>query len=417
MPTYSYVAKDRDGKTVQASLDANSRYDALGLLRAQDLTVLSLQAPGEKAGPADARTAPAQRKKKARRLLPGLYGITATEKAVFARQLAISVNSGVPLRESLESITEDMDNPTFRGILRDVVQQLHDGRTLSEAISRHGRAFSNLFVALIKTAEESGSMPQTLERLAASLERSDRLNRKIRSVLAYPIFVAVFFVIVCLVMTLFILPQFQSIFAGFRAQLPLLTRIVFRVNTAVINNFPVILAAVAAVVVAVILFGRSKGGRLRLDRMKLRLPFFGDCIRKFVVARFCRNLAIMLRGGVPVATAIEISAGTCDNKVMEAALLDARKRIIAGSDISSSIAKQKEFPRLVVRMVGVGEASGRLPDVMERVADMYEDQVEGSITVAMSLFEPVIIVFFGLIVLVLVLSIYIPVFSIASKAR
>ncbi len=264
---------------------------------------------------------------------------------------------------------------------------------------------------------ESGSLPETLERLASSLERSERLISKIRSITAYPIFVAVFFVIVCLVMTLFVLPKFEAVFKSYKAGLPTLTRVVFGLNRFVLNNLPVIALVVLGVCVAVSLWIRTAPGRRWLDRAKLRVPFFGACLRKYAVARFARNLAILLRGGVPVATGMEMAAATCDNSALEASLLAARNRILDGNSISGSLEQDPTFPRMLVRMVGVGESTGRLPEVLDRLADMYEQQVEASILVATAMFEPVIICFFGIVILVLVLAVYIPVFTVAQKVH
>jgi type IV pilus assembly protein PilC len=416
MAQFSYRARNADGNVSDGVVDAASRYEALSILRSRQLTVLSLEETLHKGDEdADPVVRPPRRKR-----APLLRrGVPISEMATFCRQLAISVTSGVPLRDALESIAEDIEHPTLRVALADVVQRLHDGKSMSEAISAHRRVFNNLFIALIKTAEESGSMPQTLEHLAISLERSERLARKIKSITAYPIFVIVCFTIVACMMTLWVLPQFQESFAQLtdNAKLPPLTRMVFGANKAIIDHIGLILAFIVAVVAGFILYGRTEAGRLRIDGLKLKLPFFGDCIRKISIARICRNLAIMIDGGVPITAAIEIASEVSGNKVLETSLLRVRERIMQGADFSSSLAREKEFPRLVVRMVGVGEASGKLPDVSDKVAASYEDQVEGSIMVATSLFEPIVIVVFGAIILVLVLAIYMPVFSMGANVK
>jgi len=345
-----------------------------------------------------------------------LRSITLSEKSVFCRQLSISVGSGVPLREALETIAEDMDNRAYQEVLYRVLKRLDDGLTFSQAIANESRAFDRLFVALIKTAEESGSMTETLDYLALSMEKSDRLARKIKSVIAYPIFVACFFVIVSCIMTLFVLPRFQAIFSATGGDLPRLTRIVFAINGFIIFNTVWIFAGIILLITVGVMYGRSAVGRCNIDRLILRLPIVGDIIRKIAVARFCRNLGIMLHGGVPVGSAIEIASGVLGNKSMEKTLRQTRDRIMAGNDIATSLDK-KVFPRLVVRMVGVGEASGKLPEVLGKVADVYEDQAEGAIMVAMALIEPLIIVVFGCMILVLVMAVYLPVFSAAGHIR
>jgi type IV pilus assembly protein PilC len=410
MPVYQYSARNASGDVIKAAVSAASRYEALASLYGQGLTVISLEGADESllADPASPRRV------SARHMLFGR--ITLTDKATFCRQLAVSVSAGIPLRESLESIAADMENPAFATVLEEVVRGLHEGQTFSQTVAAHERVFSRLFVALIRAAEEAGTMAATLEYLAASLEKADRLARKIRSITAYPMFVFVIFCVAAAIMTLFVLPRFQDVFSSFHAQLPLLTRTVLAVNRAILDNLLLILLVILAVVVAIAWYGRTPSGRMNIDALKLKLPFFGLCIRKMSIARFCRNLGVMIHGGVPVATAIEIAAESLGNVVMEQALLASRERIMAGSGIAASL-DRAVFPRLVTRMVGVGESSGRLPEVLGRVSDMYDDQVEGSIMVATSLFEPMIICVFGVIILVLVMAIYLPVFSMASTVK
>ena len=407
MPVYAYIAKDIHGEVVRATVKADSRHAALGRLRSRELTPISLEEVGGGSGK--------DRPKAVRRAL-FQPRISLSDRAILCRQLATSVNAGVSLRESIESIAVDQDHPGLKRVLGDIVEQLHVGLTFSEALARHPDVFDLQFVALIRAAEESGSLPQTLEQLADTLERNQRLANRVRSITAYPIFVAVFFVIVGIIMTLVILPRFQKIFSGMHARLPLMTRIVFGANQFVVDNILYLVVVVVTLIVAAVLFGRTYGGQLFYDRLKLKLPLFGPCILKFTVAKFCQNLAIMLRGGVPVAMAMELSADTCGNRVMQKALLQARDRVIGGSGIANSLEEDKRFPRLVVRMVNVGESSGRLPEVLDRVAQVYEDQVESAIMVATSLFEPIVICFFGIIVLVTVLAIYMPIFSAAGHS-
>lgn len=416
MAEFSYVAKDGSGKVIRESLAAASRHEAVAALRDRGLTVIELLEPSRQdAGDRGKSRSVAAPPRKLR--VTRLVRVNRAVRAMFFRQLAISVGSAVPLRESLESIAEDIDRPGFRAVLQDIVEELHRGRSFSEALAQHEAIFGRLFIALIRSAEEAGTMAETLEDVAAMLERSEKLARRIRSITAYPMFVAAFFGIVCLIMTLFILPQFRKVFGSFNAELPRLTVVVFNVNRFIVDNFVVIALGVAALCVGVTLYGRTLRGRFRIDTLKLRLPVFGLWIKKLSVARFARHLSMMLRGGVPVATAIEIASGVCGNRALERALLSARARIIAGSSIANGLYHEGVFPRLLVRMVGVGESSGRLPHVLDRVSGGYEDEVESSIMIATSLLEPVVICLFGSVILVLVLAIYMPVFTVASNVR
>jgi len=406
MPTFVYTAKQDDGEMIRATLRADSRHAALGQLRSRGLIPLSV----EETGRGQKRT----RNRKRGSFTRWGGAISTADRALFCRQLAISVNAGVPLRESLESITEDLDKPGFKRVLEQIVDQLHAGVSFSDALAQHSNTFNTLFVALIKAAEEAGSLPQTLEELAVAEERSQRLQTKIRSITAYPIFVAVFFCIVCVIMTIFVLPKFQKIFSGYDAELPRITQMVFALNEFMIDNALIIGGTIGIVFVALYLWGRTTAGKFMFDAFKLKIPYFGPCIMKFAVARFCQNFSTMMRGGVPVATAMEMAAATCGNRIMERSLLQARDRIIDGAGISESLERDVRLPRLVVRMVSVGESSGRLPEVLERISVVYEEQVEVSVMVATSLFEPLVICLFGIVVLILVMAVYLPVFSAAA---
>jgi type IV pilus assembly protein PilC len=410
MPLYRYTARDSKGLFVRGEIDSPSKYEALSQLYANGLTVLGV---GEAGGvrPTLARM-PAGLTRKGLMLRK----VSLTEKSIFCRQLSISVSSGIPLREAIETIGADQENSTFRAVLQRVLRRLDDGLPFSQAIGGEGVVFDRFFVSLIKAAEESGSMTETLIYLAAAMEKSDRLARKVRSIMAYPIFVGVFFIIVSVIMTLFVLPKFSDIFLNFGGRLPLLTRVVLGGNQFIIDHLLWIVVGCAAVVGTLVFYVRTPFGRLQFDGFLLKLPVIGDLIRKVSVARFCRNLGVMIRGGVPVTTAITIASEVLGNRAMEATLLKTHDRIVEGNDIASSL-DRRAFPRLAIRMVSVGESSGRMPEVLEKVADLYEDQVEGGIMIVTAIFEPIIIIFFGCMILVLVMAIYLPVFTVAGTAR
>jgi type IV pilus assembly protein PilC len=409
LATFVYMAKDRDGNVVEDSLQANHRYDALADIRARDLTVVSIsEVQAVKNAKRKQAAATPEGTKRASMFAPR---VKAGEMAIFCRQLAISVTAGVPLRDALESIVEDVENFTLRKTLASVVSLLHEGSALSAAAARHPKVFDELFVALIRAAEESGSMATTLAHLSDSMERRERLIRKIKGITAYPAFIGGFFILICGIMTVFVLPKFEESLEGIGGQLPTLTRLVFGANRFMLDNLPAIFVGAMGLVAAFLLFRRTPGGRTRLDRVKLQVPLFGPCLKKISIARFCQNLAIMVNGGVPITQAIEIAADICGNSILRTALLNARERIIAGSDISASLIQERVFPALVTRMISVGEASGRLPDVLEQVSGAYEDQVEGDIMIVTALMEPVLICFFGAFILILVLAIYLPVFT------
>lgn len=422
MALYSYIAKTNEGQEVRSSLEAASRLEALGSLRKKGLTVIDLftaedTAPVRAPTVVENQKAKPEKKQNKGKSFSLSSKVKMTDLAVFCRQLAISVNAGVPLRDAIEGIGLELEHPVLRRTCEDMVQQLNDGKSFSEAIGSHPKVFNEMFHGLVKVAEESGKLPDTLAQLATYLERADRLQRRIKSMAAYPIFIGIFFVIVCLIMTLIILPQFSDIFGGYDAELPFFTRMVFGVNDFLVNNIVAIVIGVISFALLLVMYGKTSSGAYRKDVLKLKMPFAGVCLKKYILARFCRSMSIMVNSGVPISNALEICALATGNELLKRTVMEVRERIMNGNRIAASLDKSGVFPGLIVRMVGVGEDSGQLPEVLDNVSDLYEDQVEVSIMTAMALFEPLIICVFGGFILVLVLAIYLPIFSIALSVK
>ena len=424
MKNFNYTAKDAAGNLIRDGIEASDRQSVLSKLRRKGLTVVSLtemdalvpeesNAPGEKR-----KKVRTKRRSKDLTLAPKkdvrVKKVRLTDMAVFCRQLSISVGSGLPLREALEGIHEDMDVPALKAVLNNLIKKLHDGIPFSKAVASHPRVFSPIFIGMIRAAEEAGSLAETLDQLAGYMESSDKLQRKIKSLMAYPAFVAGFFVIISLVMVLAVIPRFEDIFSDLDAALPPITLIVFGINSFIVHNFPLIAGLVAVLVLGYLLYRRTPGGKMRVARIKLKLPVAGDCLKRYIIARVYRCLAIMLKSGVPISTALKIVSKIGDNVAIETAILAAQTRIISGATIAASLAETGIFPALLIRMIGVGEHAGKLPEVLNRVSDAYEDQVENSIVTGTALLEPIIITVFGVMVLLLIISIYLPVFSVAA---
>lgn len=412
MPTFRYRLKTAEGSVIDSTISADSRQNALAEVRRMSDGVL-LGIEEVVAGRDQQKALPASKRARSRG-----GRIKTTDLTTLFRQIAVSVNAGVSLREALEAILEDLEHVRLRGVVQQVCDRLHEGASFSLALAEHPAVFPRVCIALIRAAEEAGTMAETLEEMATTMEKSDALARKIKSIMAYPIFVAGFFVLVLLIMTVFILPQFQDIFDDWDAKLPALTVTVFALNKFMLKH------AVAELVILVIAIGgfvawkRSPAGQKGWDRLMLRAPAIGPVVQQICLARFCKYFSMMVRGGVPITSALEISATVAGNRIIEERLLAAREQIMLGSDIASALARQGDlFPRLLVRMVNIGETSGRLPIVLDKVAETYESRVEASIATATALLEPVIIVFFGGLILVFVMAVYLPVFSTASSMK
>lgn len=423
MAIFNYIAKTNEGKEVRSSLEGSTRLEALETLRKKGLTVIDLFSAEEKSAPQTRvsqekkKQAAAQSQKKKGRTFSFSSKVKMTDLAIFCRQLAISVNAGVPLRDAIEGIGMELEHPVLKRVSEDMVQQLHDGKSFSEVIAAHPKVFNEMFYGLIKVAEESGKLPETLAQLASYLEKADRLQRRIKAMAAYPIFIGIFFVVVCMIMTLVILPQFSDIFSGFDAELPFFTRLVFSVNDFLVNNFITLFISILVLVAGLVYYGRTESGSYRKDQLKLKMPFAGGCLKKYILARFCRSMSIMVNSGVPISNALEICADATGNQLVKRSVLGVREMIMTGNRIAASLDKAGIFPGLIVRMVSVGEDSGQLPEVLDNVSDLYEDQVEVSVMTSMALFEPLIICVFGAFILMLVLAIYLPIFSISLSVK
>lgn len=421
MALFSYIAKTKEGQEVRASLEASTRLEALEALRKKGLTVVDLFSAEPK--PPAVPKAAAQKKtkgvKEAKQQKSFSFSskVKMTDLAVFCRQLAISVNAGVPLRDAIEGIGMELEQPVLKRVSQDIVKQLHDGRSFSQAIACHPKVFNEMFIGLVKVAEESGKLPGTLKQLADYLEKADRLQRRIKAMAAYPIFIGIFFIVVCMIMTLFILPQFSDIFGGMGSELPPFTKFVFNVNTFFVDNFVVIFVSVVLLITALVLYGRTPSGAYRKDQLKLAMPYAGGCLKKYILARFCRSMAIMVQSGVPISNALEICADSTGNMLLKKSVMGVRELIMTGSRIAASLEKSGIFPGLIVRMVAVGEDSGQLPEVLDNVSDLYEDQVEVSVMTSMALFEPLVICVFGAFILMIVMAIYLPIFSVSTGMR
>ncbi len=420
MAQFNYIAKTNEGQEVRSTLDAASRLEALEALRKKGLTVIDLYSAENvkpiTASQVDEKTE-LKTKSEPRKSFSFASKVKMTDLAIFCRQLAISVTAGVPLRDAIEGISMELEHPVLKRVTGEVVKDLHDGKSFSEAVEKHPKVFNSMFYGLVKVAEESGKLPGTLEQLATYMERSDRLQRRIKSMATYPIFIGIFFIVVCMIMTLFILPQFTDIFGGMGAELPIFTRIVFGFNNFFVDHFLTIFIGVAVLITAVVLYGRTPSGSFRKDKLKLDIPYAGGCLKKYILARFCRSLAIMVHSGVPISNALEICAEATGNQLIKKNVLGVREHIMTGNRIAASLDRAGIFPGLVVRMVSVGEDSGQLPEVLDNVSDLYEDQVEVSVMTSMALFEPLIICVFGAFILIIVLAIYMPIFTVSTNVH
>ncbi len=401
MPLFKFVAKDEEGSTITDTIEAKDELVALDMLRVKNLIIISINEEKEQ--------------EKARAAAKAKTGkVKAEELVIFSRQMATMVNAGIPLVQSLDILSEQMDSQVFRNIVGQVRSDVEAGASLSAALEKHPRVFTLLYTNMVRAGETSGMLDEILERLAGYLEKNDKLQRKVKSAMVYPTVVFSMAMLITLVLILKVVPTFKKIFSSLGGQLPLPTRILIQISDTLKHDFIYVVIVIAAMVFGLKKLVNTPQGREKFDQLKLDLPVFGIILRKVAVARFSRTLATLIRSGVPILGALEIVGKTAGNVVIEKAVDNARTGIREGESIAEPLQKSKAFPPMVTRMISVGEESGELEKMLSKIADFYENQVDAAVSGLTSLIEPLIIAFLGIIVGSIVVSMFLPIFTITN---
>jgi len=406
MPEFKYKAKDAAGKTVTGHKFASSRDNIVIELERKALVVISVREVIKEESSfkkISAAVGKAGRKVKTFDLI------------ILCRQLATMMHGGVPIINAIESISEEMRNKGFKEILENVAHNLRSGMSLSESLKKRPDVFSKLFIAIVEAGEKVGALDDMLHRLSGYLESRERLGRKMRSATTYPIFIAGFFLFAVAVITLFLIPRFKEIYEGFGAELPGLTMFIFKVSGFFIDNIVFVAIALTIAVFSVFIFVRhTRRGRALLDKGLLNLPVFGDAIKKAAISKFCRTLSTLLAQGISITEALLLVGRVSGNVVIEDSSSKASKLIAEGETILSAVKKMGIFPGLMLQMVSVGVESGSLPELLDKTADFYEEQVDTFIDTTISLIEPILVVSLGAVIAVLVIALYLPIFKLGS---
>lgn len=398
MPIFKYVAKDEEGNTVNDFIEAKDEMVALDMLRVKNLIIISI----------------IQQKEEKTVLKRGSKKIKPEELVIFSRQLATMVNAGIPLVQSLDILSEQMESITFRQIVTTVRSDVEAGSSLSAALEKHPKVFTLLYTNMVKAGETSGMLDEILDRLAGYLEKNGSLQRKVKSAMVYPAVVSLMAIGITLVLLLKVIPTFKEIFSTLGGTLPLPTQILIGLSDTLRKYFLIAVIVLGLIAVGLGKLVQTPQGRAKFDQLKLNLPVFGPLLRKVAVARFSRTLSTLIRSGVPILGALEIVGKTSGNVVIEAAVEKARIGIREGESISAPLAKSKAFPPMVTRMISVGEESGELEKMLTKIADFYEDQVDAAVSGLTSLIEPLIIAFLGIVVGSIVVAMFLPIFKITE---
>ena len=399
MPVYKWVAETKRGRTLKGEIEAADEKIARLQLKRRNLTVKKI-------------------KQKPKDLFENVSflqpKVSKKDIVVFTRQFSTMIDAGLPLVQGLTILAEQSDNKTFRKILKQVTKDVEGGSTLAEALKKHPNVFDDLFVNLVAAGEVGGILDTILQRLAAYIEKAEKLRSKIKGAMTYPIVVMCIAILVIAVILIFVIPVFEDMFASVGSALPAPTQLVVNLSRFVKGNIVYIVGALVALFWAFKAYRKSEKGRKQTDALFLKLPIFGPLLKKVAVARFTRTLGTMISSGVPILDALEIVAKTSGNKVLEEVILEVRGSIAEGQTIAEPLSETDIFPSMVIQMISVGEATGALDTMLEKIADFYDDEVDTAVEALTSMLEPMLMVFLGGSIGGLVVAMYLPIFQMAG---
>jgi type IV pilus assembly protein PilC len=349
--------------------------------------------------------------------LPGLGGVTTKDILIFTRQFSVMIDAGLPLVQAIEIIGTQADNPAFRKVLLAVKARVEAGSTFADALAEHPKAFDELFVQLVRAGEIGGILDTILQRLGAYIEKNEKLKRRVKGAMVYPAIVLTVAVGVVGVLLAFVVPTFEKMFKDMGGALPAPTQFLVDVSQGLRSNWYVFVSVPIALFVVFKLLTRKGRGQELWHAFVLKTPVFGPLIRKVAVARFTRTFGTMLSSGVPILDALEIVAKSAGNRIVEKGILYVRARISEGKNIASPLAETGVFPPMVVQMIGVGEATGAMDQMLSKIADFYDDEVDVAVAAMTSMLEPVMMVFLGGTVGYFMIAMYLPIFNIAGNIK
>jgi len=399
MPVYTWVADTRKGKTLKGELEAANEKIARLQLKRRNLVVKKLKAK------------PKDLFENVSFLQPR---VTSKDLVIFTRQFSTMIDAGLPLVQGLTILSEQMENKTFKNILKQITRDVEGGSTMADAMRKHPKVFDNLYVNLIAAGEVGGMLDIILQRLAAYIEKSQKLKSRIKGAMTYPLVVMAIAIIVITVILVFVIPVFEDMFAGVGSALPAPTQFVVSLSRFMKGNIHFVIAGIIATIFLLKQYRKSKGGRKRTDAIALKLPIFGPLLKKVAVARFTRTLGTMIGSGVPILDALEVVARTSGNVILEEVIFDVRSSIAEGQTIAEPLSESQLFPGMVVQMISVGEATGALDTMLAKIADFYEEEVDVAVDALTSMLEPLLMVFLGGSIGGLVIAMYLPIFKMAS---
>jgi len=401
MPVFEYTARTLKGDLVTDKVDLPSKEDVVAHLRKNRMIVVQVR----------------EAKGGGFNISFGQPRIKTRDVVIFTRQFATMINAGLPLVQALDILAQQTENKTLAGITKQVVYDVESGHTLADALRKHPKAFTDLYVNMVAAGEAGGILDTILLRLAQFLEKNDAIIRKVKGAAIYPAVIFSVAGIAVATLLIFVIPTFQSMFASVNLQLPLPTRIVIGLSDLLQGYWWAMLLGGGFLVFALNRYYKTTNGKLNIDRFLLRMPVLGDLIRKSAVSRFTRTLGTLISSGVSILDGLEITARTAGNMVIHNAVMESRASIAGGETISSPLQKSKVFPPMVISMIAVGEQTGGLDEMLSKIADFYDDEVDAAVSALLSLMEPIMIVVLGVIVGGMVVAMYLPIFDMVNAVQ
>ncbi|MBU0759988.1 MAG: type II secretion system F family protein [Candidatus Omnitrophica bacterium] len=404
MPFFKYVVRDRSGKLMDEVVEAVSQEALTNQLQSRNLFVISI--------------GPAPQVKKVKKIQRRYHRRVKTfDLIMFSKELATLLSSGVTLIKSLEILCKQTESLALLRSVEQIKKDVEGGYTFQNALKKHDKIFSEFWIHLVETGEASGHLPQSLEQLAGYLEESAELKKKVTSALVYPVILLCVAAAAIVIFLLKIIPVFSEIFKGFNVELPLLTRLVIGMSTIVRKYFLIVAGMGVALFFVLKQYISTEAGRFQFDALKLKLPILGPVMQEVSTERFASGLSTLLKSGVPILHALEIAEKTAGNKVMEKELRQVKTAVRDGKGIAQSMQESTLFSPLVVQMIGVGEEIGELGKMLERISVFYKERVNTFVSRLTTMFEPLVLVFMGVVVGVLVIAMFMPIFSISSAIK
>ncbi len=399
MPSFVWKGKSRSGQIQEGQLLADTRDAAMLVLRRQQIQITSIREKGREI-----------------KLIPRIpRGVGAKRVAIFTRQFSVMLDAGLPLVQCLEILGDQEENRTFQAIIQQVRSDVESGASLADSMRKHPKAFDALFTNMVAAGESGGILDIILQRLSVYIEKAVKLNSQVKSALIYPVSIILIAALVVFIILWKVIPVFAQLFAGLGGEMPLLTRIVIQASNFVADYFFLIVIVIVFACVAVNRWHNTPHGKRILDGALLKIPVIGMLLRKSSVARFCRTLGTLTASGVPILDGLEITAKTAGNAIIEDSIMAVRKSVEEGKTISDPLAQTKVFPSMVVQMINVGEQTGALDQMLSKIADFYEDEVDTAVAGLMKLIEPLMITVLGAIIGTIVTAMYLPLYSILTK--